>query len=310
MTSPSVVVAGAYRVAVAATSNLVSLSGLLTIDGYTLVDGDTVLVTGQTSTLENGVWVASATAWSRASSFISGQTFFVLNGTAGAGKLWYLKTPPGFEIGVSAITITDLTAAGSGGAPTDAEYLVGALNGSLTQERLVTNTTTISWDVTTPGQAKANLIQSVDIDNNARVAVAKNSGATVGTRRKLNLVEGTNVTLTVSDDVANEKVDVTIAASGGGGGTTGTAVLDFGADWAGEATVAVLSTGVGVGSIPQAWVDGLAAATADHSVDEHLLTPLTIVCRDKNVGVGFTIHAAASLAVEGAYGKYNLAWRY
>lgn len=48
---------------------------------------------------------------------------------------------------------------------------------------------------------------------NARLAVSKNSGATVGTRRRLNLIEGTNVTLTIADDAGNEEVDVTIDAS-------------------------------------------------------------------------------------------------
>jgi hypothetical protein len=33
----------------------------------------------------------------------------------------------------------------------------------------------------------------------------------------LNLIEGSNVTLTIADDSGNEEVDVTIAASGGGG---------------------------------------------------------------------------------------------
>jgi hypothetical protein len=52
---------------------------------------------------------------------------------------------------------------------------------------------------------------------NARIAVNKNSGATVGTRRRINLIEGSNVTLTVVDDNANEEVDITIAAAGSGG---------------------------------------------------------------------------------------------
>lgn len=45
---------------------------------------------------------------------------------------------------------------------------------------------------------------------NARVAVKKN-GTLVATRRGINLIEGTNVTLTVADDSGNEEVDVTIA---------------------------------------------------------------------------------------------------
>jgi hypothetical protein len=42
-------------------------------------------------------------------------------------------------------------------ASTAVQYLVGAADPTLTAERVVTDTATISWDLTTPGQAKANL---------------------------------------------------------------------------------------------------------------------------------------------------------
>jgi hypothetical protein len=42
-------------------------------------------------------------------------------------------------------------------------------------------------------------------------------GADIATRHKINFITGSNVTLTVSDDNANDKADVTIASSGGGG---------------------------------------------------------------------------------------------
>jgi hypothetical protein len=45
------------------------------------------------------------------------------------------------------------------------------------------------------------------------------AGSVVGTRRQINLIQGSNVTLTVADDSGNDRVNVTIAASGGGGYT-------------------------------------------------------------------------------------------
>ncbi len=57
-----------------------------------------------------------------------------------------------------------------------------------------------------------------NLDATARITVRKNSGANVGARRRLNLMEGSGITLTLADDPANEEVDVTIAATGGGGG--------------------------------------------------------------------------------------------
>jgi len=47
------------------------------------------------------------------------------------------------------------------------------------------------------------------------VVVRKNSGANVGTRSRLNFIEGSNVTLTVADDAGDGEVDVTIAAASG-----------------------------------------------------------------------------------------------
>lgn len=45
---------------------------------------------------------------------------------------------------------------GPPGAPVGAEYLVGASDATLTAERVVTDTPTVTWDLSTAGQAKAN----------------------------------------------------------------------------------------------------------------------------------------------------------
>lgn len=51
-----------------------------------------------------------------------------------------------------------------------------------------------------------------------QITVRKNSGANVGTRPRLNLIEGANITLTVADDAVDNEVDVTVSSTGGGGG--------------------------------------------------------------------------------------------
>ena len=43
------------------------------------------------------------------------------------------------------------------------------------------------------------------------------AGSVVGTRRQINFIQGSNITLTVADDSGNDRVNVTIAATGGGG---------------------------------------------------------------------------------------------
>lgn len=45
-----------------------------------------------------------------------------------------------------------------GGAPTDAQYLVGAADATLSDERVVTDTATVAWDLATASQAKADVV--------------------------------------------------------------------------------------------------------------------------------------------------------
>lgn len=58
------------------------------------------------------------------------------------------------------ITISS-SGGGGGGAPTDAEYLVAKSDGTLSAERVATNTSNIEWDFGTSGQAKADLSSGV-----------------------------------------------------------------------------------------------------------------------------------------------------
>lgn len=53
------------------------------------------------------------------------------------------------------------------------------------------------------------------LDANARLAVAV-SGVLTGTRRQVNLIPGTGVSFTVTDDGPNERVNVTISAASAG----------------------------------------------------------------------------------------------
>jgi hypothetical protein len=61
--------------------------------------------------------------------------------------------------------------------------------------------------------------------------VRKNSAGTVFSRSQLNFIEGANVTLTVADDAGSGEVDITIAATGGGGSAiSGTATATVAAN--------------------------------------------------------------------------------
>ena len=59
------------------------------------------------------------------------------------------------------------------------------------------------------------LARSDHVHDWAGLTVRKNTGADVGTRRRVNVIEGSNITLTVTDDGVGGEVDITIAAAGG-----------------------------------------------------------------------------------------------
>ncbi|MBK6515813.1 MAG: hypothetical protein IPG04_17360 [Polyangiaceae bacterium] len=83
---------------VVATANI-TLSGLQTIDSVALAEGDRVLVTAQTSGVQNGIYEASAGTWARAEDMrLSrhvqlGTTVLVLGGTVYALTTWVLTSP-------------------------------------------------------------------------------------------------------------------------------------------------------------------------------------------------------------------------
>lgn len=79
-----------------------------------------------------------------------------------------------------------------------AEFLVAVASGSLSAERVATNTPTISWDFTTPGQGKANVLEVPGIAGNGLVA---RTGAAAYTARTLT-APAAGITVSNGDGVA------------------------------------------------------------------------------------------------------------
>jgi hypothetical protein len=80
-----------------------ALTGLPTIDGYTLIAGDRVLLTNQTTPLENGIYVAAAGAWSRATDMAAGSRqggalLVVLQGTVYQNSIWLCTNNPPADV--------------------------------------------------------------------------------------------------------------------------------------------------------------------------------------------------------------------
>ena len=220
-------------------------NGAIQVDGVTLSVNDRLLLKDQATGSQNGIYTVTtvgdgSTAFviTRALDFNTsaevgaGAFMFVESGSANAGKS-FIQSATGPTLDTDALTFSvfgDSTlaadsvdntklanqaqatvkgrAAGTGtGDPVDlsADQVVGVLN---------TATTDLA----------ASLLPAT-VDANARIVVEKN-GTAIGTRRSINFIEGSNVTLTVADDSSNEEVDVTISstASGGGGVSLGLAL--------------------------------------------------------------------------------------
>jgi hypothetical protein len=104
-------------VATATSANLTSLSGLQTINGVTLTAGERVLVKDQTTASQNGIYTASASAWTYAvgaddwNEYV-GAIVFVASGSLN-GTAWYCTAQPGGTLGVTAMNWSNFSVASS-----------------------------------------------------------------------------------------------------------------------------------------------------------------------------------------------------
>ena len=97
-----------------------------------------------------------------------------------------------------------------------------------------------------------------------------------------------------------------IAAPSPGGTTvtSGTAVLDFGAQGSQSASVAVVGQAlIAAASTVRAWIS--AVPTATHNVDEHRMAPIVVTCSAPTGGVGFTIYGTCEWILTGTF---SVAW--
>ena len=89
-----------------------------TIDGYTTLAGDRVLVKNQSTQANNGLYLASASTWTRTLDMdtwaeVPGSFVFVEQGTTQADTGWVCTSNGGGTIGVTAITWTQFSGAGT-----------------------------------------------------------------------------------------------------------------------------------------------------------------------------------------------------
>lgn len=122
-----------------ATTANITLSGTQTIDGLSVVADDRVLVKNQTTASQNGIYVASAGSWVRATDFDGnteveyGTLVFVAAGTANAATIWYVTTTDDIVFGTTSINFALVL------APSQAADIVNAdvdANAAITSDKL------------------------------------------------------------------------------------------------------------------------------------------------------------------------------
>jgi hypothetical protein len=189
-------------------------------------------------------------------------------------------TISGTNTGDQTITLTgDVTGSGTGsfaatianGAVTNAKLQNSsvtvngtsiALGASGTITANTTNALTIGTGLSGTsfnGSSAVTIAVNSTLDANARVGVEK-AGVLVGTRRNINFIEGSNITLTIVDDPTNEEVDVTIASTGGGGGLTGSGTTNELAYWTGASSLGSLTTATYPSLTELTYVKGVTSA--------------------------------------------------
>jgi len=210
---------------VATTANI-TLSGLQTIDGYTTLAGDRVLVKNQSTQANNGIYIASASAWARSSDAntyaeLVAAFLFVENGTSQSGSAWVSTIPQNGTLGTTPITFTQFSnnatyTAGTGLTLSSYQFSItpvgtaGTYGSASSVPVFVTNAS---------GQVSSVTNTTISIAPSQINATIPNSGLTNSTISGIalgsnlaNLTAGTNITFS-SGTTYNGSSAITINAS-------------------------------------------------------------------------------------------------
>jgi len=255
-----------------ATTANITLSGLQTLDGITVVAGDRVLVKNQGTASQNGIYLASATAWSRApdadvwTDLISALVF-VETGSTLAGSAWYCSAQPGGTLGTTAVNWSNFSVAATytaGTGLTLASYQFSITNTGVSAGAYGSASKTLTATVNAQGQLT--VLAATDI------AIANTQVSGLGTMStqaasSVAITGGTINGVTIGGTTAGA-VTATLF-TGPATGLTGTATsLSIGgnAATATSATTATNLAGGATGSLPYQTSSGtttLLAASTD-----------------------------------------------
>jgi hypothetical protein len=244
------------------TTTNITLSGLQTIDGVTVVAGDRVLVKSQSAPAQNGIYLASATAWSRAPDAntwdeLISAICFVESGSTLAGSAWYCTVQPGGTLNTTAVTWSNFSVAATytaGTGLTLTDYVFSITNTGVAAAAYGSASKTLTATVNAQGQLT--VLAATDI----AIANTQVSGlGTMSTQAASSVaitggsINGTTIGGSTAAAVTGTTVTANTQFTGAGTGLTGTATsLSIGgnAATATSATTATNLAGGATGSLP------------------------------------------------------------
>jgi uncharacterized membrane protein len=168
-----------------ATSNI-TLSGTQSVDGVTLAGGDRVLVIGQSTASQNGIYIVSSGAWARASDaaqssqVTSGLYAFVEEGSNSGGG-FILTTPNPITLGTTNLAFTQFTGAGEITAGAGLTKTGNSIDAVGTTNRISVFADYIDIAATYVGQTSITTLGTITTGTWNGTAIGVGSGGTGGT---------------------------------------------------------------------------------------------------------------------------------
>ena len=233
-----------------ATLSNITLSGLQTIDGYTTLAGDRVLVKNQSSSQFNGIYIASASAWTRSTdmdvwSEVPGAYTVILNGSQ-ADTAWVCTASQTGTINVTAMPWVQFSSVNT--------YFAGT---GLTLASNTFSITNTGVTAATYGSASAVPVFAVNAQGqitsvtSTSIAISNTQVSGLGTMSTQNAnsvaitggsINGTTIGASTAAAITGTTITATSSFSGSGSGLTGTA---SGLSIGGNAATATSATSAG-----------------------------------------------------------------
>jgi hypothetical protein len=191
-----------FTASVVAVANINVSSPGATIDSYSLTSGQTVLLTGQSTQSQNGLYtfngsssamtrLTGASAWTQ----IYQGTIFITNGTVYANTGWAFTVGSTGTVGTTAITLTQVSAPGSyaaGTGLTQSGTTFSITNTGVSAGPYGSSTSVPSLTLNAQGQVTAASSNAIPTATSSNLGLAKPDGTTItASAGALSVVYGT-----------------------------------------------------------------------------------------------------------------------